>query len=138
MASTVADPVCHSGVMLKVEVTGNATYEVSQIPLASQLPKVVRGAEDDRVGIDRYFGFGSEIIGYVIKSTLEIGVQPSFGGIKLPAFYGNLKDGLVIKVYLSAMDGPIKFYLKDGNEVWVYMDLNGVAEQPRDTKLLSL
>lgn len=45
--------------MLKVEDTGNATYEVAQIPLASQLPKVVRGAEDDRVGIDRHFGFGS-------------------------------------------------------------------------------
>lgn len=45
-------------------------------------------------------------------------------GIKLGSFYGNLKDGLVINIDLFLAKGSIKFYLKNGNELWVRVDLD--------------
>lgn len=44
-------------------------------------------------------------------------------GIKLGSFYGNLKDGLAINIDLFLVKGSIKFYLKNGNELWVRVDV---------------
>lgn len=44
-------------------------------------------------------------------------------GINLGNIYGNLKDGVGLKVDLFVVSGEIKFYLKNGNELWVHLDL---------------
>lgn len=62
--------------------------------------------------------------GYVIKSTLEIGVEASVLGIKLGSFYGNLKDGIGIDVDLFLVKGSIKFYLRNGNQLYVKLKLS--------------
>jgi len=33
--------------------------------------------------------------------------------------YGNLKDGIVLKVNVLVAKGDVKLYLKNGNEVWI-------------------
>jgi hypothetical protein len=64
-----------------------------------------------------------QIVGYVDTDTYEIGVTVTVAGINVGAIYGNLKDGVVLKVDLFVVKGQIKFYLKNGNEVWVNLDL---------------
>lgn len=64
-----------------------------------------------------------QVNGYVIKSTLEIGVATQVLGISVPAVYGNLKDGVQIKYDLHLARGSKKFYLKNGNEVWISVDI---------------
>ena len=60
-------------------------------------------------------------------------------GIKLGSFYGNLKDGLVINIDLFLAKGSIKFYLKNGNELWVRVDLDVKFDGSfhQDAKILS-
>lgn len=60
-------------------------------------------------------------------------------GIKLGSFYGNLKDGLVINIDLFLVKGSIKFYLKNGNELWIRVDLDVKFDGSfnQDIKILS-
>lgn len=60
-------------------------------------------------------------------TTLEIGVEISVLGIKLGNFYGNLKQGLVIKINLIAASGFIRFFLR-GREVWVEVDVSVIFD----------
>jgi hypothetical protein len=73
-----------------------------------------------------------------MKSTLEIGVEVHILGIKLGTFYGNLKDGLLIKVNLFAEKGQVQFYLKNGHEVWESVEIQGVGTFHKDMKLFAI
>lgn len=44
-------------------------------------------------------------------------------GINVGNIFGNLKDGVGVKVDLFLAKGSIKIYLKNGNEVWVHLDI---------------
>lgn len=44
-------------------------------------------------------------------------------GIDLGTIHGNLKDGVVLKVNIFVAKGEIRFYLKNGNELWVSLSL---------------
>jgi hypothetical protein len=61
-------------------------------------------------------------------------------GAKIETFYGNLKEGLVIKIDLFVAVGQIKFYLKNGKEVWVFLELKIIfnSDYNTDVKLLTL
>ena len=54
--------------------------------------------------------------------------------------YGNLKDGVSANIDLFLAKGSIRFYLKNGNEVWVNLHLevrfDGTFDQ--DVKLLTI
>ena len=45
-------------------------------------------------------------------------------GISLGNIYGSLKDGVGVDVDLFVAKGSIKFYLKNGNELWVNLQLS--------------
>lgn len=44
-------------------------------------------------------------------------------GINIGNIFGNLKDGVGVKVDLFLAKGSINIYLKNGNEVWVHLDV---------------
>jgi hypothetical protein len=44
-------------------------------------------------------------------------------GVNVGNVYGNLNDGVVLKINLFVVKGEIKFYLRNGNEVWVHLEL---------------
>jgi hypothetical protein len=62
-----------------------------------------------------------------MSDTFEIGTQVVILGINLGNCFGNLKDGLSIKVNLLAESGTVKFYLKNGCEVWIQAALTGMT-----------
>ncbi|KAK3934644.1 hypothetical protein QBC46DRAFT_426506 [Diplogelasinospora grovesii] len=63
------------------------------------------------------------IVGYVDTDTFEVGVSVTVAGINVGAIYGNLKDGVILKINLLVVKGQIKLYLKNGNEVWINLSL---------------
>jgi len=81
-----------------------------------------------------------QVVGYVDTSTLEIGVEVDVFGAKVLQMFGNLKDGVVGRIDLFLAEGEIKFYLKNGNEVWVHLHLSvkfdGTFDQ--DVKLFTI
>ncbi|EEY23466.1 hypothetical protein D7B24_006490 [Verticillium nonalfalfae] len=98
---------------------GDNTWTADQVNLARSLPP---GDIQGRVDID--WGFGPvKITGYVDTNTFEIGVSVSILGINVGNIFGNLKDGVGLNINLFLASGSIKFYLKNGNEVWVHLDI---------------
>jgi hypothetical protein len=75
-----------------------------------------------------------------VTDTYEIGVEIYVLGIRTGDFYGNLKDGLGITVDLFLAKGKIAFYLKDGKEAWVRIDLHVTFDgsYEKDIKLLTI
>ena len=55
---------------------------------------------------------------------LELGVNVSVVGISLGQLYGHLQDGVAVDVDLFAAKGSIRFYLRNGHELWVNLNLN--------------
>lgn len=61
-------------------------------------------------------------------------------GISIGSFSGDLKNGLVISINLYAAKGEIKLYLKNGNELWLHLDLKIIFGKhwEEDIKILTL
>ncbi|GIJ91918.1 hypothetical protein Asppvi_010893 [Aspergillus pseudoviridinutans] len=80
------------------------------------------------------------IAGYVDTTTYEASVSVSVIGINIGTLSGNLQDGITLKVNLIAAKGELRFYLKNGNEVWLHVDLNIIfdGEYNDDVKIISL
>jgi hypothetical protein len=80
------------------------------------------------------------VTGIVNASSLSITVNLAILGISLGSFTGNLKDGLVIKVDLVALEGEVRFFIKNGNQVWVGPKLSVVFDGKYETeaKLVSI
>jgi hypothetical protein len=70
----------------------------------------------------------------------EITVTISLLGIDLGTFNGNLKDGLAVNINLLAAKGEIKFYLKNGNELWLRFNIKVIFDGTfeKEIKLLSI
>ncbi len=64
-----------------------------------------------------------QVVGYVDTDTFEIGVSVTVVGVNVGNVYGNLKEGIVLKIDLFVVKGEIRFYLKNGNEVWIGLDI---------------
>ncbi|KAL8699576.1 MAG: hypothetical protein Q9201_005923 [Fulgogasparrea decipioides] len=95
--------------------------------------------DETRKSID--WGFGPvKVSGYVDTDRLEIGVNVSVLGISLGTLYGNLQEGVGVDVDLFLAKGEIKFYLKNGNEVWVHLGLQVTFDgsYEGDYKIISL
>ncbi|KAM0184886.1 hypothetical protein ACHAPI_012331 [Fusarium lateritium] len=98
---------------------GDNIWEAKQVELARSLPP---GNVQGRHDID--WGFGPiKVTGYLDTDTYELGVSVSVAGINLGNIFGNLKDGVGIKVNLFIAKGEIRFYLKNGNELWIHLDI---------------
>ncbi|MCJ1486403.1 hypothetical protein MMC06_006580 [Schaereria dolodes] len=136
-------PAYNAGAILDVQElyddNGVLTYTVSQLSENLTLPKPVKDRLDARYEINWELG-PFKVTGYVDSSTFEIGIEISVLGIQLGNFYGNLKDGLVVNIDLFLAKGKINFYLKNGKEVWVHVDVSITFDGSfnQDVKLLTL
>ncbi|CAG9938631.1 unnamed protein product [Clonostachys rosea f. rosea IK726] len=106
-------------ISLQAPQAGDNIWEARQVDQVLNLPP---GDGQGRVTIDWSFG-PVKITGYVDTNTFEIGVSVSILGINVGNIFGNLKDGVGVKVDLFLAKGSIKIYLKNGNEVWVHLDI---------------
>lgn len=64
-----------------------------------------------------------QVTGYVETNTLDAAIEISIAGISLGHIYDNLKDGIGVNVDLFSATGSLKFYLRNGNEVWIQLDV---------------
>ncbi|KXJ87350.1 hypothetical protein Micbo1qcDRAFT_208361 [Microdochium bolleyi] len=103
---------------------GDVFWEAKQVELVKNLPP---GDIQGRKSIDWSFG-PVKVSGYIDTNTLEVGLTVSVAGISLGNIFGNLKDGVGIKVNLLIAKGEIRFYLKNGNEVWIHLDIKIVFD----------
>ncbi|KAL3421210.1 hypothetical protein PVAG01_07655 [Phlyctema vagabunda] len=126
-----------SGAIVSVKETHEGQYEVTQVSESTELPKSPRGLHG-RHDFDWSFG-PITVTGYVVTDTWEIGVEVKALGIKLGNFYGSLKDGLGININLLLITGQVKFYLKNGNELWIHVDVKVKFDGSfqKDAKIIS-
>ncbi|KXH51527.1 hypothetical protein CNYM01_07679 [Colletotrichum nymphaeae SA-01] len=103
---------------------GDNVWEAKQIELHRNLPP---GDDYGRHSIDWSFG-PIKISGYVDTDTYGVGLTITVTGIVLGNIFGNLKDGVGVKVNLLTTKGEIRIYLKNGNEVWVHLDVKIVFD----------
>ena len=47
----------------------------------------------------------------------------SIAGVNVGTVYGNLIDGVALNLDLFSAKGEIRFYLKNGNEIWTHVDI---------------
>lgn len=65
-----------------------------------------------------------KVTGYIDLDIYNIVVLPTICGIKLgDEFSENLVDGMTIKFQIVAANGALKYYLKNGDEVWTNIDI---------------
>ncbi|KAJ0159799.1 hypothetical protein CTA2_9092 [Colletotrichum tanaceti] len=123
-------------VALSPPAEGDNIWEAKQVEVASNLPP---GDGQGRISIDWSFG-PVKVTGYVDTDTFEIGLTVSIAGITVGDIFGNLKDGVGLKIDLLAAKGEIRFYLKNGNEVWIHLDVKIVFDghYEGDYKIVSI
>lgn len=69
-----------------------------------------------------------------------MGINPVFNGIYTGAVTGSLKDGVSIRINLFTMKGAAKFYLRNGNQLWIRLDQYSsfIGSYEDDYKILTL
>ncbi|PTD02140.1 hypothetical protein FCULG_00012138 [Fusarium culmorum] len=99
---------------------GGSAWQLKQADMDNSL-----SSEDqaNRREINWYLG-PIWLTGYVDKNTLDVGISPVITGINAGNITGNLKDGVAVNVDLTTTKGETRLYLKNGNEVWVDLNLN--------------
>ncbi|KAI1770955.1 hypothetical protein F4818DRAFT_217804 [Hypoxylon cercidicola] len=98
------------------------------------------GSPKKRIDIDWSFSGGVlRIKGYVDTGTLEAVLTLSVLGVNVGTISGNLKDGIGMKINLFVAQGEIKLYLKNGNELWIHLELKilGDGSYKGDYKIIS-
>ncbi|KAI8714866.1 hypothetical protein NCS52_01207500 [Fusarium sp. LHS14.1] len=106
-------------ISLSAPEEGDNVWKAEQIDVVRNLPP---GDIEGRIPIDWSFG-PIKITGYVDTNTYEIGVSISIVGINVGNVFGNLKDGVGLDINLFVARGSIRLYLKNGNELWVNLDV---------------
>ncbi|KAF7155596.1 hypothetical protein CNMCM5623_008138 [Aspergillus felis] len=73
--------------------------------------------------------------GFVDTSSYDMTCTPVIGGIYVGTVNGNLKDGVGLRFNLYNFKGALRWYLKNGNELWIHHDVkvifDGVFEGDR-------
>ncbi|KAJ4246577.1 hypothetical protein NW762_013518 [Fusarium torreyae] len=106
-------------VNLQAPEEGDTTWTVEQVEVEQQEEE--EQAENTK-SID--WGHGPiHNVGTLNLDTFEIKVNLDYVGIRAGTVQGNLKDGLGVNIDLFAARGEQKFYLKNGNELWTYVDI---------------
>ncbi|QPC69360.1 hypothetical protein HYE68_000112 [Fusarium pseudograminearum] len=113
-----------------------SAWQLKQVDMDKSL-----SSEDqaNRRAIDWCFG-PLWLTGYVDENTLDVGISPVITGINAGNITGNLKDGVAVNVDLTTTKGETRLYLKNGNEVWVGLNLKIVfnGHYERDYKIIQL
>ncbi|PYI15982.1 hypothetical protein BO99DRAFT_435886 [Aspergillus violaceofuscus CBS 115571] len=112
--------------------------------VATQLPNVYSLPDDVEVSAEAYpkinWSYGPvKVLGYVNPKKFAIRVQVSVYGAKLLNLTGDLRRGICGKINIKFAKGSICFFLKNGKEVWVKLDLKAtVGGHFKEAKLLTL
>ncbi|KAL2801560.1 hypothetical protein BJX63DRAFT_442490 [Aspergillus granulosus] len=112
-----------------VAITEKETKEDEQRQLmVTQLPNVYSLPDDVVIQPEAFppihWGFGPvKVDGYVNTSTVAIRVQVSVFGAKILNITADLKRGVCANINLALANGQICFYLKNGKEVWIRLQL---------------
>ncbi|RMJ07794.1 hypothetical protein BHE90_007867 [Fusarium euwallaceae] len=98
---------------------GYNVWRAEQVSAARNLPP-----GDDRSRLPFEWSLGPiKTTGYINTDSWEIGVSNSIVGINVGTIYGDLRDGVGLDISLSAAKGSIKWYLKNGRELWARLDV---------------
>jgi hypothetical protein len=65
-----------------------------------------------------------QIKGYVDLAKLTVYIEIVVVGISVGSFTFKWDDGLEIDINLVVVKGKLKFYVKDGHELWVHIELD--------------
>ncbi|CAG5180848.1 uncharacterized protein ALTATR162_LOCUS9467 [Alternaria atra] len=114
-------PVNFLGSVIELVQQESGDYTAVQIDQGHGLPPVDK-SYSSRKGVDWSFG-PLKFAGYLDTDTFELAVAPSVLAISLGNIYGSLKDGVSVKVNLHQAKGSLKWYLKNGNELWVHLEI---------------
>jgi hypothetical protein len=68
---------------------------------------------------------------YKALPLVPAGFELIAGGAVLGTFYGTLYDGIAVEVQTEDVNGRVRMYLQNGNEVWQRVDL--VRNSPNGT-----
>ncbi|KAK1772686.1 hypothetical protein QBC33DRAFT_27062 [Phialemonium atrogriseum] len=98
---------------------GGNKWTARQVDVGRKPPT---GDPKDSVKVDWSFG-PVKILGNVNTNTYELGVSAILLGINVGDIHGDLKDGVRLDINLFAAEGDIRFYLKNGNELWIRLDI---------------
>jgi len=123
------------GAIVDVDDDGQGTRTVTQKEIQPGLPSPKDGVQK----IDWSFG-PVRTSGTIDTSDFGIRVAVSIAGITLgEPLEGNMKDGVSAKFDLFAARGGLKYYLKNGNEIWIHVDVKVVFDGSfyGDYKILS-
>jgi hypothetical protein len=105
--------------IVNVDDDGHGGRTVTQVALTTS--EIVSGTAI--IPIQWYLG-PIATTGSIDTSTLAFNVSASIVGIALgDTIQGNLKDGVTIDFNLFVASGELKYYLKNGNEVWTHVDV---------------
>lgn len=74
--------------------------------------------------------------GYVDVSTFDVGLSVIIVGINLGNFYGNLREGIAVSFNLMAGNVVLNHYLKNGNELWVCIEMSINMDIHEDSKII--
>ncbi|RSL52687.1 hypothetical protein CEP54_010769 [Fusarium duplospermum] len=99
---------------------GDTVWKAKQLDVVRNLPP---GDIAGRAPVEWSFG-AIKITGYVDTDTYEIGVSISVVGINVGNIFGNIKDGIGLDISLAVANGSLRLYLKNGNELWVHLDVS--------------
>jgi hypothetical protein len=65
-----------------------------------------------------------KLSGWVDLATFDVALKATVVGITIgDSIRGNLKDGVNIKLNILVATGAIKLYLKNGNDIWVNLNV---------------
>ncbi|KAK7178175.1 hypothetical protein PSPO01_15778 [Paraphaeosphaeria sporulosa] len=111
-----------SGAVLAVTEKAEGQYSVEQLEIQSSTRSKVPAGIDAVIPIHWSIGPIS-VDGYINTDTFEIRITVNIAGISVGTFVGNLKDGVSVNVNLFVATGELKFYLKNGNELWIHYSI---------------
>ncbi|KAH2176543.1 hypothetical protein KXV74_005719 [Aspergillus fumigatus] len=131
------------GAIVKLNQPAAGIFSATQISDAEAVSSALQVAlkPDVRINFGPLSFFGIVTVsGYVDTSTYEASISVSVIGINIGTLSGNLHDGITLKVNLIAVKGELRFYLKNGNELWLHVDLKVVFDGSYndDVKIISL
>ncbi|GIJ90101.1 hypothetical protein Asppvi_009051 [Aspergillus pseudoviridinutans] len=61
-------------------------------------------------------------------SSYDMTCTPAIGGIYVGIVNGNLKDGVGLRINLYNFKGALRWYLKNGNELWIHHDVKVIFD----------
>ncbi|KAI5919521.1 hypothetical protein F4810DRAFT_714455 [Camillea tinctor] len=115
---TVTQNYLHSVVRFKRQYknNGDGVWTATQTDLGTKPPPI--GTPNRRIDFD--WGIGPiKVTGYVDLDSFQASLTLEVAGINLGTISGDLKKGIKLNFETFVASGWVRFYIKNGNELWV-------------------